>query len=582
MLSNTAVPKYYKEFRDLVLDGKWPISREVEMEMNRIDALIRDPNYYYDDQAVEGFIDFCENELVLTNGEPLKVLFIYKVMAEQLYGWYYFIDQSVYVPYEDDHGGRYVNKTLKKRLTVKQYGVLARGGAKSMYLYMIHAFELSKCQQSQSQTHTAPTMKQAEEVLMPFKTSLLKARGPLYKWFTMGSSLNTNVNKFERKKLVSTKRGIENTITNSLLEIKPMSIDKLQGSRARIATVDEWLSGDIKEDPISAIEQSASKAGEGEYIIIAMSSEGTVRNSVGDTMKLELMDILKGDYYAPHVSIWIFKLDNVSEVADPSLWRKANPNIGITVDYSVVQKDVERAEKSLAARNDILAKRFGIPLEGYTYFFRYEDTIPHRKQTFNGLPCALGIDLSQGDDFCAFSFLFPLRGSKFGVKNRCYITDKTLMKLDTAQRIKYEEFISEGSLMVMDGVVLDMDKVYDDLDNFAQQHNYEIYCVGYDPYNAKDFIDRYTKENAAFYVNKVIQGAKTESVPLGEIKNLAEDRMLMFDESIMMFTMGNAITIEDTNGNRKLLKKRGDRKIDCVAALIDAWVSFKLNKELFM
>jgi phage terminase large subunit-like protein len=581
-LSNTAIPTYYGQFREAVLRGDIPVNREISLEMNRIDALIANPNIYYDDQAVEGFIRYCENELTLTDGSDFHMLDSFKVWAEQIFGWYYFVERSVYVPSEDNHGGHYENRTIKKRLILKQYLIVARGAAKSMYAFLIHSFFLNVDTSTTHQINTAPTMKQAEEVLSPFRTSITRARGPLFKFLTEGSLQNTTGSRANRVKLASTKKGIENFLTGSILEIRPMAINKLQGLRPKISTIDEWLSGDLREDVVGAVEQGASKLED--YLIVAISSEGTVRNSSGDTIKMELADILKGEYQAPHVSIWHYKLDELEEVADPAMWRKANPNIGATVSYETYHLDVERAEKAPAARNDILAKRFGIPMEGYTYFFTYEETLPHRPREFWQMPCALGADLSQGDDFCAFTFLFPLDAEKFGIKTRSYITELTLMKLPGAMRQKYEEFINEGSLHVMPGTVLDIDGdggVFDDLDKFIIDSEYDVRALGYDPYNAKGFIERWTVENGPFAVEKVIQGAKTESVPLGELKKLSEERLLIFDQSLMSFAMGNSITIEDTNGNRKLLKKRQDEKIDNVAALMDAYVAYKANKEVF-
>lgn len=578
-LSNTATPKYYGMFRDAVMRGEIPICREIEMEMNRIDDLIENPGIWYDDQAVEGFIRYCENELTLTDGSDLKLLDSFKLWAEQIFGWYYFVERSVYEPDPDGHGGRYVNKSIKKRLINKQYLIVARGAAKSQYESYIHNFYLNVDTSTTHQVHTAPTMKQAEEVLSPMRTAITRARGPLYKFLTDGSLQNTTGSKANRQKLASTKKGIENFLTGSLCEIRPMTIDKLQGLNSRINTVDEWLSGDIREDVIGALEQGASK--NDDYLIVAVSSEGTVRNGPGDTIKMELMDILKGDYINPHVSIWWYKLDSVDEVADPEMWLKANPNLGKTVTYETYQLDVDRAEKAPAARNDILAKRFGIPCEGYTYYFTYEETLPHRKRDYWQMPCALGADLSQGDDFCAFTFLFPLRGGSFGIKTRNYITELTLMKLPAAMRSKYDEFINEGSLIVMPGTVLDMMQVYEDLDNHIIEAGYDVRCFGYDPYNARDFVERWERENGPFGIEKVIQGAKTESVPLGELKKLSEERMLIFDERLMTFTMGNCITLEDTNGNRKLLKKRYDQKIDAVAAMMDAYIAYKLNRDAF-
>ena len=579
MLSNTAVPKYYGEFREKVMRGEIPICKEISMEMNRIDDLIDNPGIYYDDKAVEGFVEYCENELTLTDGSDLHLLDSFKLWAEQIFGWYYFIERSVYVPNSNGKGGRYVNKTVKKRLINKQYLIIARGAAKSMYGSCIQNYFLNVDTSTTHQITTAPTMKQAEEILSPIRTSITRSRGPLFQFLTEGSLQNTTGSKANRMKLASTKKGIENFLTGSLLEIRPMSINKLQGLRCKVATVDEWLSGDIREDTIGAIEQGASKLDD--YLIVAMSSEGTVRNGAGDTIKMELMEILKGEYINPHVSIWYYKLDNVEEVANPDMWKKANPNLGKTVTYETYQLDVERAEKAPATRNDILAKRFGIPMEGYTYFFTYEETLPHRKKDFWGMPCALGADLSQGDDFCSFTFIFPLKGEEIGIKTRNYITSNTLHKLPGAMRIKYEEFIAEGSLIVLEGTVLDMNEVYDDLDRHIENLQYDVRCFGYDPYNAKEFVNRWELENGPFGIEKVIQGAKTESVPLGEIKKLSEERLLLFDEDIMMFAMGNCITLEDTNGNRKLLKKRRDYKIDPVAALLDAYVAMKLNKEAF-
>ena len=579
MLSNTAVPKYYGEFREKVMRGEIPICKEISMEMNRIDDLIDNPGIYYDDKAVEGFVEYCENELTLTDGSDLHLLDSFKLWAEQIFGWYYFIERSVYVPNSNGKGGRYVNKTVKKRLINKQYLIIARGAAKSMYGSCIQNYFLNVDTSTTHQITTAPTMKQAEEILSPIRTSITRSRGPLFQFLTEGSLQNTTGSKANRMKLASTKKGIENFLTGSLLEIRPMSINKLQGLRCKVATVDEWLSGDIREDTIGAIEQGASKLDD--YLIVAMSSEGTVRNGAGDTIKMELMEILKGEYINHHVSIWYYKLDNVEEVANPDMWKKANPNLGKTVTYETYQLDVERAEKAPATRNDILAKRFGIPMEGYTYFFTYEETLPHRKKDFWGMPCALGADLSQGDDFCSFTFIFPLKGEEIGIKTRNYITSNTLHKLPGAMRIKYEEFIAEGSLIVLEGTVLDMNEVYDDLDRHIENLQYDVRCLGYDPYNAKEFVNRWELENGPFGIEKVIQGAKTESVPLGEIKKLSEERLLLFDEDIMMFAMGNCITLEDTNGNRKLLKKRRDYKIDPVAALLDAYVAMKLNKEAF-
>ena len=578
-LSNTAVPKYYGQFRDAVLRGEIPVCREISMEMNRIDELIEDPNIYYDSDAVEGFIDYCESELTLTDGSDLNLLDSFKLWAEQIFGWYYFIEKSIYQPYKDRKGGRYVNKTIKKRLVNKQYLIIGRGAAKSMYASCIQSYFINVDTSTTHQITTAPTMKQAEEVMSPIRTSITRHRGPLFEFLTEGSLQNTTGSKAKRVKLSPTKKGIENFLTGSMLEIRPMSVSKLQGLRCKVATVDEWLSGDIREDPIGAIEQGASKV-DG-YLILAISSEGTVRNGSGDTIKMELMDILKGEYKNPHVSIWYYRLDSIDEVNNPEMWLKANPNIGKTVSYEAYQLDVERAEKAPATRNDILAKRFNIPMEGYTYYFTYEETLTHRKRDFWNMSCALGADLSQGDDFCAFTFLFPLQNEAFGVKTLNYISSLTLMKLPPAMRVKYEEFIEEGSLIVMEGAVLDMDEVYDELDKHIMNNGYNVCCFGYDPYNAKEFVKRWELENGPFGIEKVIQGARTESVPLGELKKLAEERLLLFDEKIMTFTMGNCITIEDTNGNRKLLKKRHEHKIDSVAAMMDAYVAYKLNKEAF-
>lgn len=579
MLSNTATPYYYGKFRDAVIRGEIPVCREISMEMNRIDDLIANPNVYYDPNAINGFIAFCEGELTLTDGSDLALLDTFKLWAEQIYGWYYFIDKDVWVPDEEGSGGRYVTKTIKKRLTNKQYLIVARGAAKSMYGSCIQNYYLNVDVSTTHQITTAPTMKQSEEVLSPIRTSIIRARGPLFKFLTEGSLQNTTGNRLNRQKLCSTKKGIENFLTGSLLEIRPMSINKLQGLRCKIVTVDEWLSGDIREDVIGAIEQGASKLDD--YLIVAMSSEGTVRNGSGDTIKMELLDILKGDYINPHVSIWYYRLDDVEEVSDPSMWIKANPNLGKTVTYETYQLDVERAENAPAVRNDILAKRFGIPMEGYTYFFTYEETLPHRKKDFWGMSCALGADLSQGDDFCAFTFLFPLPSGYFGVKTRSYITELTLHKLPGAMRAKYDEFLREGSLVVMEGTVLDLDEVYEDLDKYIIDSQYTVMCFGFDPYNAKNFVERWEAENGPFGVEKVPQGVKTETVPLGELKILAEERMLLFDQSLMTFAMGNCITLEDTNGNRKLLKKRRDQKIDNVSAMMDAYVAYKANKEAF-
>ena len=578
-LSNTAVPKYYGEFRDAVIRGEIPVCKEIEMEMNRIDDLIADPDVYYDDQAVEGFIKYCENELTLTDGSDLKLLDSFKVWAEQIFGWYEFEENRVYVPYEDGYGGRYVTKIKRKRLINKQYLIVARGAAKSMYGSCLQNFFLNVDVTTTHQITTAPTMKQAEEVLSPIRTAITRSRGPFYKFLTEGSLQNTTGSKANRMKLSSTKKGIENFLTGSLLEVRPMRIDKLQGLQLKMATVDEWLSGDIREDVIGAIEQGASKVED--YLIVAISSEGTVRNGAGDTIKMELMDILKGDYVNPHVSIWWYKLDSVDEVPNPRKWLKANPNIGKTVSYETYQRDVDRAEKAPAARNDILAKRFGLPMEGYTYYFTYEETLPHRKRDYWQMPCSMGADLSRGDDFCAFTFLFPLSNGCFGVKTRNYISSLTLMKLPAAMRVKYDQFRDEGSLIVLEGTVLDMMEVYEDLDNHIVECGYDVRSFGYDPYYAKEFVERWASENGPFGIEKVIQGARTESVPLGELKKLSEERMLLFDEELMTFTMGNCITLEDTNGNRKLLKKRLYHKIDAVAAMLDAYVAYKANKEAF-
>lgn len=578
-LSNTAVPKYYGMFRDAVLRDEIKINKEIAMEMLRIDELIENRGVYYDDQAVEGFISYCENELTLTDGSDLNLLDSFKLWAEEIFGWYYFVEKSVYEPDKDGHGGHYVTKSIKKRLVNKQYLIVARGAAKSMYASCLQNYFLNIDTTTTHQITTAPTMKQAEEVLSPIRTAITRSRGPFYKFLTEGSIQNTSGSKANRVKLASTKKGIENFFTGSWLEIRPMRIDKLQGLQIKVATVDEWLSGDIREDVIGAIEQGASKVND--YLIVAISSEGTVRNGAGDTIKMELMDILKGDYVNPHVSIWWYKLDSVDEVSDPDMWVKANPNIGKTVSYETYQLDVERAEKAPAARNDILAKRFGLPMEGYTYYFTYEETLPHRRRDYWGMPCSLGADLSQGDDFCAFTFLFPLSNGSFGIKTRNYISSSTLMKLQAAMRIKYNEFIDEGSLIVLDGTVLDMTQVYDDLDNHITECDYDVRSFGYDPYNAKEFVERWAAENGPFGIEKVIQGARTESVPLGELKKLSEERMLLFDESLMTFAMGNCITLEDTNGNRKLLKKRYDQKIDPVAAMMDGYIAFKANREAF-
>lgn len=584
-LSNTATPIYYGQFRDAVMRGEIPVNKEISMEMNRIDDLIDDLRYYYDDEAINGFIDFCETELTLTNGEDLHLLDSFKLWAEQIFGWYYFVERSVYVPSQDGHGGHYERKRIKKRLVNKQYLIVARGAAKSMYASCIQDFFLNVDTSTTHQITTAPTMAQAEEVMSPIRTAITRARGPLFKFLTEGSLQNTTGSKANRCQLASTKKGIQNFLTGSLLEVRPMSIDKLQGLRVKVATIDEWLSGDVREDPIGAIEQGAAKeqgsAENNDYLIVAISSEGTVRNGSGDTIKMELAEILKGDYYNPHVSIWWYKLDDLDEVADPEMWLKANPNLGKTVTYETYQLDVERAEKNPAARNDILAKRFGIPMEGYTYFFTYEETLPHRRRDFWRMPCALGADLSQGNDFCAFTFLFPLSGDAFGIKTRNYITELTLKQLPAAMRVKYDQFMKEGSLIVMPGTILDMMQVYEDLDNYISECEYDVRCLGFDPFNAREFVERWERENGPFGIEKVIQGARTESVPLGELKKLAEERLLLFDEELMTFAMGNCITIEDTNGNRKLLKKRYDQKIDAVAAMMDAFIAYKLNREAF-
>lgn len=578
-LSNTAVPKYYAAFRDAVIRGEIPVNREISMEMNRIDQLIENPGIYYDDEAVEGWIKYCENEMTLVDGSDLNLLDTFKLWGEQIFGWYYFVERSVYEPNPDGHGGHYVNKKIKKRLINKQYLIVGRGAAKSLYNTCIQSYFLNIDTSTTNQVTTAPTMKQADEVMFPFRTAITRARGPLFKFLTEGSMQNTTGAKANRVKLASTKQGIQNFLTGSLLEVRPMTIDKVQGSRAKIWTIDEWLSGDVREDIVGAAEQGASK--NSDYLIVATSSEGTVRNGSGDTIKMELMDILKGEYVNPHVSIWWYKLDTVDEVGDPDMWLKANPNLGKTVTYETYQLDVERAEKAPAARNDILAKRFGLPMEGYTYFFTYEETLPHRKRTYWQMPCALGADLSQGDDFCSFTFLFPLSNGCFGIKTRNYISEMTLMKLPAAMRYKYDQFIQEGSLIVLNGAVLDMMEVYDDLDQHIIDRDYDVRCFGFDPYNAKEFVNRWETENGPFGIEKVIQGAKTESVPLGELKKLSEERMLLFDEDLMTFTMGNCIVMEDTNGNRKLLKRRYEAKIDAVAALMDAFVAYKLNKEAF-
>lgn len=578
-LSNTATPIYYGQFRDKVLSGEIPVNREIEMEMNRIDDLIANPNIYYDDKAIDGFVMFCENELTLTDGSDVKLLDSFKLWAEQIFGWYYFVERSIYEPGSDGHPGRWVRKRIKKRLTTKQYLIIARGGAKTMYESFIQAYFATVDTTTTHQITTAPTMAQAEEVMAPIRTAITRSRGPLFKFMTEGSINNTTGNRANRPKLASTKKGIQNFMTESIIEVRPMTINKLQGLRTKINTIDEWLSGDIREDVIGAIEQGASKLDD--YLIIAVSSEGTVRNSVGDTIKMELMKILKGDYYAPHVSIWHYKLDDVKEVADPAMWIKANPNLGKTVTYETYHLDVERAENAPAARNDILAKRFGLPMEGYTYYFTYEETVPGPKREFWSMPCSMGADLSRGDDFCAFTFLFPLSDGSFGVKTRSYISELTLNKLPNATLEKYKEFLDEGSLQVLNGSILDMIEVYEDLDQFITDKGYDVRSFGFDPYNAKDFVERWTKENGPYGVEKVIQGARTESVPLGEIKNLSEQKLLLFDEKLMGFTMGNCVTLVDTNGNRKLWKKRNEQKIDNVAALVDAFVAYKLNREAF-
>ena len=578
-LSNTATPKYYGQFRDAVIRGEIPVCKKIAMEMERIDDLIANPGVWYDESAVEGWIAYCENELTLTDGSDLHLLDSFKLWGEQVFGWYYFVERSVYEPDPDGHGGHYVKKRIKKRLTNKQYLIVARGAAKSQYESYIHSYYLNVDTSTTHQVHTSPTMKQSEEVLSPMRTAITRARGPLLQFLTEGSLQNTTGSKANRLKLASTKKGIENFLTGSLVEIRPMTIDKLQGLNSRINTVDEWLSGDVREDVIGALEQGASK--NDDYLIIAVSSEGTVRNGVGDTIKMELMDILKGEYINPHVSIWWYQLDDIDEVGNPNMWIKANPNIGKTVSYETYQLDVERAEKAPAARNDILAKRFGLPMEGYTYFFSYEETLPHRRRDFWQMPCSLGADLSQGDDFCAFTFLFPLADGSFGIKTRNYITSLTLSRLPAAMRAKYDEFMREGSLIVLDGTVLDMTQVYEDLDAHIIERGYDVRCFGFDPYNAREFVERWESENGPFGIEKLIQGAKTESVPLGELKKLSEERMLLFDEALMTFTMGNCIALEDTNGNRKLLKRRYDQKIDAVAAMLDAYVAYKLNRDAF-
>ena len=584
-LSNTATPIYYGQFRDAVMRGEIPISREIEMEMNRIDDLITNPGVWYDDQAINGFIRYCEDELTLTNGEDLHLLDSFKLWAEQIFGWYYFVDKSIYVPDPDGRGGHYENKRIKKRLIKKQYLIVARGAAKSMYASCLQSYFLNVDVTTTHQVTTAPTMAQSEEVMSPIRTSITRSRGPLFRFLTEGSLQNTTGSKANRVKLASTKKGIQNFLTGSLLEIRPMTIDKLQGLRVKVATVDEWLSGDIREDVIGALEQGAAKEQGGgtndDYLIVAISSEGTVRNGAGDDIKMELMKILKGEYKAPHTSIFWYKLDSIDEVGEPEMWIKANPNLDKTVTYETYQDDVERAEKNPAARNDILAKRFGIPMEGYTYFFTYDETLKHRRHDFWGMPCALGADLSQGNDFCSFTFLFPLRDGAFGIKTRNYITELTLAKLPGSMRVKYDQFIDEGSLIVMEGTILDMMDVYEELDNHITQREYDVRAFGYDPYNAKEFVERFGREYGEYGIVKVPQGSRTESVPLGELKNLAEERMLIFDEELMTFTMGNCITIEDTNGNRKLLKKRYEHKIDAVAAMMDGFVAYKINREQF-
>ena len=585
-LSNTATPKYYGQFRDAVIRGEIPVCEEISMEMNRIDELIANPGIWYDDQAIQGFIDYCENELTLTDGEDLHLLDSFKLWAEQIFGWYYFVERSIYEPNPDGHGGHYVKKTIKKRLVNKQYLIVARGAAKSMYASCIQNYFLNVDTSTTHQVTTAPTMAQAEEVMSPIRTAITRSRGPLYQFLTEGSLQNTTGSKANRVKLASTKKGIQNFLTGSLLEVRPMSVDKLQGLRVKVATIDEWLSGDVREDVVGALQQGAAKEQGGgkndDYLILAISSEGTVRNGSGDTIKMELMKILKGEYNAPRTSIFWYKLDNMDEINDPAMWLKANPNLDKTVTYETYQDDVERAEQNPAQRNDILAKRFGIPMEGYTYYFTYEETLPHdRKRDYWGMPCSLGADLSQGDDFCAFTFLFPLPGGAFGVKTRNYISSTTLMKLQPAMRVKYDEFINEGSLIVLEGTVLDMMQVYDDLDEHIISFDYDVRSFGFDPYNAKEFVARWETENGPFGIEKVIQGARTESVPLGELKKLAEERLLLFDEELMTFAMGNCITLEDTNGNRKLLKKRYDQKIDAVSAMMDAYVAYKVNKDAF-
>ena len=584
-LSNTATPKYYGQFRDAVIRGEIPVCENIAMEMNRIDALIARRDIYYDPRPVEGFIRYCENELCLTDGSDLVMLDSFKLWAEQLFGWYYFVDRSVYVPNKDGRGGRYVKKSIKKRLITKQYLIVARGAAKSMYSSCLHSYYLNVDTTTTNQIVVAPTMRQAEETLSPIRTSITRARGLLHQFLTKGSLQNTTGSKADRMKLASTKKGIENFLTGSIIEVRPMRIDKLQGLRVKLATIDEWLSGEIAEDPVGAIEQGCRKEQSStinnDYLIVAISSEGTVRNGIGDSIKMELTKILKGEYLNDHVSIWWYRLDSMDEVNDPAMWLKANPNLDKTVTFETYQLDVERMESNPSTRNDILAKRFGIPMEGYTYYFTYEETLPHRERSFWGMPCSLGVDLSQGDDFCAFTFLFPLSNGAFGVKTRNYITSLTMSKLPSAMRLKYEEFMAEGSLIVMEGTVLDMIEVYEDLDDHINKREYDVRCLGYDPYNAQAFINRWISENSEFGVQKVAQGARTETVPLGELKTLAEERMLLFDEALMTFTMGNCITLEDTNGNKKLLKKRYDQKIDAVAAMMDAYVAYKDNKEAF-
>ena len=578
-LSNTATPKYYGRFRDAVMRGEIPVNKEIAMEMDRIDSLIANPGVWCDNDAVEGFIAFCENEMTLTDGSDVQMLDTFKLWAEQIFCWYYYVTRSVWEPYEDRPGGRFVTKRIKKRLITKQYLIVARSAAKSLYETFLQAYFLTVDTSTTNQITTAPTMRQAEEVTTAFATAIARSKGPLFKFLTAGSLQNTTGNVADRKKLASTKKGIQNFLTNSILEIRPMSIDKLQGLRVKCSTIDEWLSCEIREDPIAAIEQGAAKVDD--YLIVAVSSEGTIRNGIGDTIKMELMSILKGDYVNPHVSIFYYKLDSIEEVNKPETWLKANPNLGKTVTYETYQLDVERAEKAPATRNEILAKRFGIPLEGYTYFFPYDETLPHPHRDFWRMPCSMGCDLSQGDDFCAFTFLFPLHGGAFGIKTRNYISEFTLSKLPEAMRRKYEQFMQEGTLAVMSGTVLDMMQVYDDLDNFIAESNYDVRCVGYDPYNAKDFIERWGRENGEYGIEKVIQGSRTESVPLGELKKLSQQRKLLFDEALMQFAMGNCVVVEDTNGNRKLLKIRYDQKIDAVAAMMDAYVAWKLNREMF-